>query len=183
MYSMPLVCGGRNSSKDTEGELGIGYGISGEQLHGSPKAKSKSRVDGKDKADEEYWIIAPETVENEREKREEIPFGDFKPRLVKDQSEIEIRQPLRLVKGHASESRRQNRTCEGSKRFSFSTTFPALAPYAGAKRRGALSLLLLPASVSADRLLLVSVGVKRVRCPFSGVAASLPDSGARLPRH
>jgi hypothetical protein len=54
--------------------------------------------------------IGQETIENEREDCEEIPFADFKPRLVADQSEIE-----KDVKGHASESRRQNRYPELAK--------------------------------------------------------------------
>ncbi|KAJ7882084.1 hypothetical protein B0H14DRAFT_2565604 [Mycena olivaceomarginata] len=85
----------------------------------------KSGMDGKDKTNESdecrqrlnyprrgRWISMPmsmqerltirqETVENEREKCEEIPFGDFKPRLVADQSEIETRQPLRVTRQKA----------------------------------------------------------------------------------
>ena len=44
---------------------------------------------------QECLTIRQEFIENKGETHEEIPFGDFKPRLVADQSEIKTRQPLR----------------------------------------------------------------------------------------
>ncbi|KAF7364969.1 hypothetical protein MVEN_00367800 [Mycena venus] len=50
---------------------------------------------------QEYLTIGLDTVENEKEKCGEIPFADFKHRLVADQSEIEKDLSLRVTRQKA----------------------------------------------------------------------------------